>query len=274
MYELDYLRKRKRRRSVTIVGGISTVVVATFVIVAFLGRFVGTFTVNLESRNVDLALTKTEDSDEGTTFMRLDVASPFNEFTYTYFDRMYGGDASLDNEETPYTYGANMEGEEVKSFNFFKYTFYLENKGIRPAQFDWYLNIVENVKSFDGQSLLDTLRVMVYVDGNRTIYGKAEPEERLIERRDGTVEMSDCPPVSVESKEAGTTLYPFEYYTDDVFISSSVITSFENQNIDVGQAIRYTVVFWLEGFRSANDQLAPTGARLKLGVDINAYEIQ
>jgi len=43
--------------------------------------------------------------------------------------------------------------------------------------------------------------------------------------------------------------------------------------IDVGEMRRYTIVTWLEGFRSDNTKPAPAGASIKLGVEINAYEI-
>ena len=44
------------------------------------------------------------------------------------------------------------------------------------------------------------------------------------------------------------------------------------EDIEVGEVRKYTVVTWLEGFRSSNDKLAPEGASIKLGVEINAYE--
>ena len=267
MYELDYVRKRKKKKIVAFVGGISAVVVSTFAIVAFLGRFVGTFTVNLEARNVDLALMGKQDSDEHSTFIRVDAAAPFQEFTYSYFDRFYGGDEQLDNEETSYKYGAKLDADdEAETFNFFKFTFYLGNTGSQAALFDWSLNIVEDVKSSDGQSLTDTLRAMVYVDGEKTIYGKALEEPRIDE--EGNLDYRA--PVSVDEDQADE-VFPFMGYAE-MFESSNVITSFNSQLIDIDETRRYTIVVWLEGFRSNSDQFAPRGAKLKLGVDINAYE--
>ena len=276
MYKLEYVRKRKRRRIVAFVGAISSVVVLSFAIIAFLGRFVGTFTVSLEARNVTLTLMETEESEEHSSFMRVDVAAPFQEFTYHYFD-LYGGFSKIDNEETTYEYGAEMRDGKIKSFNFFKYTFYLENYGTQPARFDWFLNIAQDLKAENGESLLDTLRVIVFVDADETtyqkptVYGKALNEPHY----DNPEQVADYrAPISVD-KDKASDAYPFIDYAED-FYSSDVVVAFLSQNIDRGQTIRYTVVYWLEGFRSNPDpddmQFAPRGAAIKLGVDINAYE--
>ena len=57
-----------------------------------------------------------------------------------------------------------------------------------------------------------------------------------------------------------------------MFDSSQVVTTFSDQPIDVDEVRRYTIVTWLEGFQSSNTELAPKGATIKLGVEINAYE--
>ena len=59
MYELEYVRKRKRKIRAAIIGGISAIGVSVLVIVAFLGRFVGTFTVTVDNGEVKLALSET-----------------------------------------------------------------------------------------------------------------------------------------------------------------------------------------------------------------------
>ena len=157
MYRLEYVRKRKRRIIVAIVGGISTVVVSTFAIVSFLGRFVGTFTVSLEARDVELTLLEKEDSTHYSSFLRVNNVAPFQEFTYSYFDN-YGGDSVIDSENSDIKTGANLDDNgNMTSFNFFKYTFYVKNIGSSAAKYDWTVNILEDVKSYDGRSLLDTL---------------------------------------------------------------------------------------------------------------------
>ena len=267
MYRLEYVRKRKRRRLVAILGGISTVVITTFAIIAFLGRFVGTFTVSLESRNVELTLLEKKESTDQSSFLRVNTLAPFQEFTYGYFEK-YGGDAVIDNEDTSIKIGANLNtrNEEIKSLNFFKYTYYVKNIGKKPAMYDWSVNILDNVLSRDGRSLLDTLRVMMYVDGEKTIYGKGLSIPHIDDQGNPDYRA----PISVDEDEA-TAEFPFEGYAER-FYSSSVVTTFRGQYLGVGDIKRYTIVTWLEGFRSSNESFAPRGATVKLGVEINAYE--
>ena len=266
MYRLEYVRKRKRRRIVAIVGGISAVVVATFAIIAFLGRFVGTFTVTLESRNVDLTLLEKKDSTHQSSFLRVNSLAPFQEFTYSYFDN-YGGDEVIDSDESDIKTGANLNPQgEIKSLNFFKYTYYVKNVGKVPARYDWSVNILDNVASADGRSLLDTLRVMMYDDGVKTVYGKKLSTPHYDEEGKPSYD----PPISVDKYEA-TEEFPFMGYAHQ-FTSSTVVTTFRGQYLGVGEMRRYTIVAWLEGFRSSNEEFAPRGAKVKLGVEINAYE--
>ena len=160
MYRREYVRKRKRRRIVAIIGAASSVVVLSFAIIAFLGRFVGTFTVSLESRNVDLTLLEKKDSSQTSSFLRVDTVVPFQEYTYKYFQRDLGDDIDsvIDTDQTSSDLGKNPDKE---SLNFFKYTYFVKNYGNRPAMYDWSVKILENVASRDCRSLIDTLRVMV-----------------------------------------------------------------------------------------------------------------
>ena len=59
-----------------------------------------------------------------------------------------------------------------------------------------------------------------------------------------------------------------------MFESSNVVTSFSVDYFEIGEIRRYTLVYWLEGFSSDNNKEAPKGAHIKLGVEINGYEIQ
>ncbi|MCR5185189.1 MAG: hypothetical protein K6C32_03830 [Bacilli bacterium] len=267
MYELEYVRKRKRRIWVLIAGGISLSVVVSLSIIAFLGRFVGTFTVSLETRNVEIALCNKKVAGDSSTFIRVDSLWPFQEFTYSDFERRFGDDV-IDSEETDYTLGANQDAEgKYDSLNFFKTTFYVKNVGTTPAKYDFKLNIADNVLSEDGRSLIDTMRVMVYEDGKKTVYGKGEtiPHKNAV-----SGEADYRAPVSVRESEA-TESEPFMGYAE-TFASSKVVTTFQRLTINVGEAKRYTIVSWLEGFRSSSTEPAPKGATIKLGVEINAYE--
>ena len=268
MYELEYVRKRKRRVIVLIAGGVSLSVIVSLSIIAFLGRFVGTFTVSLETRDVEIALSEKQASGSNSSFLRVDQLWPFQEFTYSYFDQKIGGDEVIDSEETDYTIGANMnEKGEYDSLNFFKYTFYVKNVGTLPAKYDFKLNILDDVVADDGRSLLDTMRVMVYENGEKTVFGKGETVPR---KNKNTGEADYRPPISIREEQA-TEQEPFMGYAE-TFVSSKVVTTFSRMTINVGEAKRYTIVSWLEGFRSSSTEAAPKGATIKLGVEINAYE--
>ena len=241
--------------------------VTTFSIVAFLGRFVGTFTVSLESRNVSLALLEKKESTQYSSFLRVNSLAPFQEFTYQWFDDLYGGDENLDNENTDSLIGANYEDGNLKSLSFFKYTYYVKNVGNVSAKYNWSVNVVDDVASSDGRSLIHTLRVAVYEDGKKTVYGEALSKPHTEEGYDDY-----RAPISVD-KDRANEEFPFMGYAEE-FESSNVITTFRDQQIDIGETKRYTIVAWLEGFRSSLDEpeFAPRGATIKLGVEINAYE--
>ena len=273
MYELEYVKKRKRRIRAAIVGGISTIVVSTLAIVAFLGRYVGTFTVSLDTGNVELSLSDKSDFTNRTSYLRVADLAPFHEFTYSDFRRI-GADV-IDNENYDYTLGANYskDGTTIETYNYFKYTFFVKNFSSQPLRYNFQLNILDKSPSLDGRYLDDTLRVMVYDNvgtddhSNFTVYGKRSQIPHLDEN--GNADYRS--PISV-SEEDATVADPFEGYAD-MFVSSDIIASFPVDKIDIGETRRYTIVVWLEGFRSSNLEEAPTGAKIKLGVNINAYEI-
>ena len=252
MYELAYVKQRKKRRRNAIIGGIGAIGVATFCIVAFLGRYTGTFTVSLEAKNVELTLSEKSSFENRSSFLRVNEVPSFQEFTYENFKK-YGGDEKLDNEETGVFYGANPNNE---SLNFFKYTFFVKNVGIIPAKYNLSLQMKESVAASDGRTLDDTIRVAVYNNGEETVYAKGN--------------LNTPAPISVSEGEA-TEEYPFRGYATN-FVSSKEIMRQEGVEMNVGEVRRYTIVTWLEGFRSSNTQLAPKGATIKLGVEINAYE--
>lgn len=257
MYELEYVRKRKIRKFVALGAGISTVVVTSLAIVAFLGRYVGTFTVSLEAKNVELTLSDNSRFENSSSYLRVNEVPRFQEFTYSNFAEI--GDANIDSDQTTIELGANPNND---SLNFFKYTFFVKNVGVAPALYDFSLNIVENAASKDGRFLDDTMRVMLYDNGEKTVYAKRSQTKNMA----GDFRS----PISINDYEAND-LYPFQGYAE-MFVSPSTIAITRENSLDVGEVRRYTIVTWLEGFRSSNDELAPEGASIKLGVEINAYE--
>ena len=266
MYELEYVRKRKRKKRAVIIGGIALIGLTSLCITAFLGRYVGTFTVSLESKDVNLTLSEKSSFKESTSFLRVHELPPFQEFTYK--DIREVGDDVIDSEDSDYTLGANPE---MESMRFFKYTFFIKNAGYQPAKYDLSLRIKESVASSDGRKLDDTLRVMVYQNGGEP---KVYAKRLSVPHQDEEGNPGDYrAPISVDKNES-TEEYPFEGYADMFVSTEEIMTQKGDQAISLqpGQVRKYTIVTWLEGFRSSSEQTAPEGASIKLGVEINAYE--
>ena len=252
-------------------GGISTAVVSSLSIIAFLGRYVGTFSVSLDTGNVGLTLSRDNAFTVPTSFLKAEALPEFQEYTYSDFRKI--GDDQIDSDATDINLGATAYNDDgtIKNLNFFKYTFFIKNIGDVPCRYDFSLNIVESKPSEDGRYLDDTIRFMLYsnedTDHNKTVYAKRSLVPHVGE--DGQADYRS--PISVREEESSQE-YPFEGYAE-MFKSSNVVTSFSVENFEIGEIRRYTLVYWLEGFGSDNNEEAPKGATIKLGVEINGYEI-
>ncbi len=269
MYELDYVKKRKRRRVVLIGTSVGAMGVSVFTIVSFLGRFVGTFTVSVNNGEVNLSLSESSTFDNPQSLLRLENLPSYDESTFTALP----DHASLDNEETPYTYGAvrDPETNEIASLNFFKYTFFVKNVGTTIARYQISYNITENKPAEDGRSLEDTIRVMIFDneadsdDHSYTVYAKEAAETNYL--ADGSTTMQEF-----------IAEYPYNDTEDEdhplaeAFTSSTVVTDYVVSMFAPNDMRRITLVTWLEGYDPQSKDNPPVGASLKLGVTINAYE--
>ena len=273
MYELNYVRKKKRRKLVALVTGISGIVVASLAIISFLGRFVGTFTVRLETGHVQLGLSQEKNFETISSYLRVGDIPSLQETTYGVV--MGYGDDTLDTDETDYSIGFTYkkDGTTIKSTKFFKYTFFVKNVGDSDAAYDLNVNIVDSEQHEDGRMVEDTLRVVLYenegiYDHQKTVYAKRSAIHHLDEN--GQVSFNEA--ISVSEADA-TSANPFYGYAE-MFESSSRIVSIHNDDFVSGMSKRYTLVFWLEGYdpQSSNLEDAPLNAKIKLGVEINAYE--
>lgn len=273
MYELKYVKKRKRNKFIAIGTGVSTIVVTSLAIVAFLGRYVGTFTVALNNGNVSLSLSRTHDFVAQSSFLRVDSLPKYQERTYS---QLPDSDA-LDSENTTYLDWANKKSDNVTvtSIPFFKYTFFLKNVGTAPASYSMKILILDSKAGSDGRKIEDTLRVMIYenegssAEHHNEIYAKRSPNHHIDE--DGNVSFAEA--ITVDPSRADE-FNPFLGYAKE-FESDSVITTISTDGpFDTGAIKRYTLVTWLEGYdlQSENFKTAPVGANLRLGVEINAYE--
>ena len=265
MYALDLVRRRRRRVRAAIIGGIGTIGVATFSIAAFLGHRVGSFTVSLESKNAQLTMSEKSSFDVRSSFLRVGDLPSFQQYTYSDFRKL--GEGALDDENNDYTFGIVTSRSGKKHTDFLKYTFYVKNVGADPAEYDFSLKIKEIVATAEGKSLEDSFRVMVYVDGQPTVYAKRLQVPRLGENQKPDYRA----PVTVNEYDAQYWDLPFEGYATE-FRSPTEIMTQVAQPLEPNEVRKYTIVTWLELFQASDYAEALKGASIKLGVEINAYE--
>lgn len=273
MYDQQYVKKRRRRKVAIIVAGISTIVVTSFAIVAFLGRHSGYFTVSLDAGKVSVALSQSSKFETPTSYLRVDELPEFKEYSFSSLPNS----GVLDNEDTNYLYGATYKNDNttIDTFNYFKYTFHVKNNGGEACKYSIKLNIIENSPGYDGRRLDDTLRVRVF----DTSLATGESTDVTFARRSHSYHLDDDgnedfrEAISVTKRDASPS-DPFINYATN-FENDERVFSRDVPLFNVGEIRRYTVVMWLEGWDPESLNVdPPKGASLKLGVQINAYEIE
>lgn len=294
MYNSEFVRKKKRRKVVAVITGISSIVVTTLIIISFLGKYVGTFTVKLESGSVKLALQEyagtstnpddpTEEEDqysELSTYLRVNALPTMHEYSYGLLMNRFG-DENLDSGRTPWDHGANRdEFGEMTSINFFKFTFFVRNLGNGVANYKVSLAITESKPSDDGRYLEDTMRVILYenyvyegsneeTEHSKRVFAKPSTNSHLDEN--GNVSWREA--IAYSNPKGDGSREPLYGYAEE-FESAEMITSYNVENFIGYGVMRYTIVYWLEGTdpSSSYDQDPPQNALVKLGVEITAYE--
>lgn len=275
MYDQLFVKKRKRRRIAALVSLISGIGISSLVLVSFLGRFTGSFTVKLANSSVKLSLSDKESFENPTSYLALEKLDMFEETTFSALPKP----EFLDDENTPYNAGVYTNENGEAAMKYLKYTFYVMNMGGKTAKYDLKVTLVDRNKSTDGteRTLDDTLRVMIYENDvvestgplyhTTGIYAKESAEYNI--DKDGN-----------RTRREFVSTYPYLNEEDDEhplaqsFESSGVVATYTRGGFLQGQNRRYTLVVWLEGEDPQSDYLkeAPIGASIKLGVEITAYE--
>lgn len=268
MVNLKYVEKRKRNKIITISSLIGSVVVLTFGIISFLGQKTGSFTVNLKNSNVHLALSKTSDFKDPTSFLRVDDLEDMELYCFHNFRDSLSFD-NLDNEDVNYTVGIHSDREDeskIYGYRFFKYTFFVKNIGESSAYYDMDINIISDSKDSETmKSLTSFLRVAVIDDGNATVYAQASNDATHydVDSLDTTTKEYIDGNHDISSKYAGLA----EPFVNGTQICTSRVDDFKHNDIK-----RYTIIFWLEGDDAEATGIAPKDAKIRLGVEIQAYE--
>ena len=274
MYDLLYVKKRRRRRIAALVSLISGIGITSLVITSFLGRTVGTFSVSIANSSVKLSLSEKESFDNATSYLRIDNIYPFEEFHY----RDLPSEDVLDNEITRFD-DANALGYDdngnAESIYYLKYTFYVKNSGNTTARYSLSLNLTDRTKTHDGteRMLDDTVRIMVFENTpgeERTepkIYAKEAAGNNHLKNGDIT-RREFVGYNSIGGYEDDT--HPLA----ETFKTPETICTYDVSNFTKNSLKRYTIVIWLEGEDPQSDEAdeAPVDAKLKFGVEIRAYE--
>ena len=274
MYDLQFIKKRRRRKAAALVCLFSGVGIASFVTISFFTGRVGSFSVSLSNESVKLALSEKASFESATSYLRLDDVLPFQEYHYK---DLPSADV-LDNEITSYNdaraIGLDEKGNKDCMY-YVKYTFYVRNTGSMTAHYQLFLKLSDRNKTRDGteRSLDDTLRVMFFENDASSdehdykIYAKEAAGNNHLRNGDITnQEFVGWNSIGGQEDD--------KHPLAETFTSADVICTRDVANFKNGDVKRYTIVFWLEGEdpQSNTSDEAPEDAKLKLGVEIRAYE--
>ena len=274
MYDLQFIKKRRRRKAAALVCLFSGVGIASFVTISFFTGRVGSFSVSLSNESVKLALSEKASFESATSYLRLDDVLPFQEYHYK---DLPSADV-LDNEITSYNdaraIGLDEKGNKDCMY-YVKYTFYVRNTGSMTAHYQLFLKLSDRNKTRDGteRSLDDTLRVMFFENDASSdehdykIYAKEAAGNNHL--RNGEITNQEFVGWnSIGGQEDD------KHPLAETFTSADVVCTRDVANFKNGDVKRYTIVFWLEGEdpQSNTSDEAPEDAKLKLGVEIRAYE--
>lgn len=283
MYDLLYVRKKRRRKIAALVSLFSATGVTSLVIISFLGRTVGTFTVSVQNSTVRLALSEKQSFKNPTSYLRIDeLPSTYYEWSYDWFESF----ELIDNEQNDYYYGSKRDNGEVTGMYYLKYTFYVKNVGSTNAQYTLNINLDDCTQADDdsGRTLDETLRIMVFENDpnendnhNYAVYAKEIADSRnKTYDKDGNQTFREFISEYPYAKSDGGLYEDDDHPLAEPFLSNAGKTVIRKKvsNFKKSDMRRYTLVYWLEGSdpqaNIENLDDAPEGAKIKLSVDITA----
>lgn len=277
MYKLSLVKKKKKVRRAAIITSIGAIGVTAMVIVAFLGRTVGTFTVNLHGDGVELALSEHSDFAEQSTHLTCRGLTNFSGLqTYNSFVNTRSF-RNIHNENTDYTLGQETYGEgddQVTTMRFFKYTFFIKNIGDYAASYDLEINLIEknNPTNKTAAPIEQYLRLAVFEGIEEEESKKENPKDvylprifayHSLQREQANLGVT---PEYVASGPEDTTNFHGEA---EVFVDDNMMCRITD-DINVGDMKMYTLLLWLEGWDPEAINIPKNGS-LRIGANINAY---
>lgn len=274
--DLEYVKRRKRKKLASLIALVGGAGLAVYIILAFIGKTIGTFSIQLENDSVILGLAKNQNDFSGknnntTTFLRMNNMPKIESWCYTDFARNDLTESRIHNEETDLNI-AKVQGK-TNTVYFFKYTFYVVNLGNTYATYDLRVRITENNKpeNYDsGAATLDNyLRVAIYSTYDiGTVNEKTDVDYYAKMAEDGDPQYDKSGKLT-KLEHIGDSNTP---YVDYAFEDEEVICNRHEPMFSSKQYRMYTLVFWYENFDPQHGPVVPKNGSLKLGVDIKAYE--
>lgn len=271
MVDLEYVKKRKRKRAAAITSAISSMGLAVLILVSFLGSKVGVYTVGLKNNEVVLTLSATSDFKEKSSYLRVEDVAPLSTYCYQQFKNKEGqlDFSDIDNEHTSYLDRANRDPDgNVVDVPFFKYTFFVKNIGTTTAMYNMSLRITENTPDkVTGKYLDDILRVILIEDSDWVNFRVFALKSTYGTHYDpATGKETDQEYVCGEPLQLNYAGLAERFLSADVIGQNKVVNFKENE------VHQYTLLYWLEGDDNECQDPQPREAQIRLGVEIDAYE--
>ena len=273
--------KRRKRRNIAIaVGSTSAAVLAMLMIIAFLGRVSGNFTISIDPRDFSnrLGLSYEVDGSMTSTMLGsgLSEAKPVAASQVFNHIDSFDSSAQLSGENSLY------EGEGDSRRNYaLVYTWYLRNKTDDEVTYRVTLNVSDYVSpTNEAIEPYEYLRVAVFVNPVLTFPGAEQTHDYTVyglqSRTAGTAEDDDdvreCisqfstdedgrrNPMSTDNQKSSGYCTPFLDTKGRIFDLSGM-------TIAPSAAVRYTLVAWLEGYDPECRGKAPEGASMTFSLE-------
>lgn len=259
MVELKYIRRRKTRRIIAIAGGACASVAIVIGAIALFGQRSSPLTVSLTNSGASLSLSTNQAGSDKTVYLVADNVPKYTQASLYDIDAYDIGNP-LDNENT-----TSKVAEKNSETQIFKYTFYITNDGKKDADYDLVLNMSNPTKDVSRKyDLEDILRVRFYEnrnldEHNYVTYAKSATTFHYDEQGEQSWKEH------IGDENSG--------YAEQ-FVSNRIILKSEFKNLQPGEKVRYTFVFWLAGEDQEGEGPAPVSSALVLGVDISAHEAE
>ncbi len=196
----EIVKYKKRKKTLAVILGVCLIILLILFIVSMLVTQWGDLIISVDSPAVKKGLVISEDPEFKTQSASLSAkqVKDVTNITYSWLP------TDLDTSAN----GAH-NGD-----NYVAYTFYCKNNGQETIDYEATLEVIEAAKSAD-----EAVRVMVYKNGEPSIYGKASYNDRKVAETDCTMFETDTQVMTTETKD-----------------------------LKVGEIDKYTIVIWIEGY--------------------------